>query len=122
MFKFNIDIKTIFILILAAVLVVGILFWPSKGVNTFEDEIKLLNEKNELLNNRNDSLDIINNELDLNIKNIKKQIDSTNTILGQTEIELKRLKNRKSEVHSNVITMGADDVTSNLSDYLKRRH
>ena len=52
MFKFNIDIKSIFIIVLGLIIVFMILFRPSKDINQDEEKINLLNQKNEILLNK----------------------------------------------------------------------
>lgn len=121
MVKFNIDIKTGFIIILGLIIVIMILFRPSKNIDNYEKELKDLREKNIILFKQNDSLNNINGVLKLQIESLKDKVDSVNIILDKNEEEIKRLKNRKGEVSNNVNRMGVNDVTRNFSKYLKRR-
>jgi peptidoglycan hydrolase CwlO-like protein len=121
MVKFNIDIKTGFIIILGLIIVLMILFRPSKRIDNYEKELQDLKEKNIKLYKQNDSLNNINDVLKIQIESLKDKVDSVNVILDKNEKEIKRLKNRKGEVSNNVNRMGVNDVTSNFSKYLKRR-
>jgi predicted nuclease with TOPRIM domain len=122
MFKFNIDIKTVFIIVLGLIVVLMILFRPSKDINYYEEEINLLNEKNVLLLKSNDSIISINNNLQKEIDILNQSVDSVNLVLNKNEEEIKKLKKRKGEVFDRVNNMDVNGVTRNLTDYLKRNH
>ena len=116
------DIKSIIILILSLVIVGIILFNPSKKeINKYETEINNLNKKNKELLFKNDSLKNVNRQLGNDILILTKKIDDINTELEDNENLIKRLKKKKGEIFSNVNSMDANGVTSNISDYLKRR-
>jgi predicted nuclease with TOPRIM domain len=122
MFKFNIDIKTVFIIVLGLIVVFMILFRPSKDINYYEEEINLLNEKNVLLLKSNDSIISLNNNLQKEIDILNQSVDSVNSVLNKNEEEIKKLKKRKGEVFDHVNNMDVNGVTRNLTDYLKRNH
>lgn len=122
MFKFNIDIKTVFIIVLGLIVVFMILFRPSKDINYYEEEINLLNEKNVLLLKSNDSIISINNNLQKEIDILNQSVDSVNLVLNKNEEEIKKLKKRKGEVFDHVNNMDVNGVTRNLTDYIKRNH
>ena len=122
MFKFNIDIKTVFIIVLGLIVVLMILFRPSKDINYYEEEINLLNEKNVLLLKSNDSIISLNNNLQKEIDILNQSVDSVNSVLNKNEEEIKKLKKRKGEVFDHVNNMDVNGVTRNLTDYLKRNH
>ena len=122
MFKFNIDIKTIFIIVLGLIVVFMILFRPSKDINYYEEEIKLLNEKNILLIESNDSIMSLNNNLQTEIDNLNQSVDSVNLVLDKNEEEINKLKRRKGEIFDHVNNMDVNGVTRNIADYLKRNH
>lgn len=121
MFKGKIDIKMIFILVLAVALILTIVFRPSKGVEMYENEIKELHEQNESLLNHNDSLKIVNSELDEKNKKIIQAIDSTQVELDKTNDRIKDLENGKGKVSGYVNTLNADGVANGLSEYLNNR-
>lgn len=121
MVKFNIDIKTGFIIILGLIIVIMILFRPSKNIDNYEKELKDLREKNIKLFKQNDSLNIVNDILKLQIESLNNEVDSVNVILDKNKEEIKRLKNRRGEVSNNVNRMGVNDITRNITKYLKRR-
>lgn len=99
-----------------------ILFRPTKDINNYEEEIKLLNEKNILLLRSNDSIMSLNNNLQKDIDILNQNVDSVNLVLNENEEEIKNLKKRRGEVFNHVNNMGANDVTRSLTNYIKRRH
>jgi len=121
MLNVKIDIQTIFILILAAALVLTIIFRPSKPIETYENEINALKTANKELLLSNDSISIINKKLTEEIKEILFTIDSTQALLKNTENKLKKLEGRRNEVSNIVDNLNSDGITNSLSDYLKRR-
>ena len=121
MFKGKIDIKMIFILVLAVALILAIVFRPSKGIEMYENEIKELHEQNESLLNHNDSLKIVNSKLDEKNKKIIQAIDSTQVELDKTNDRIKDLENGKGKVSGYVNTLNADGVANGLSEYLNNR-
>lgn len=122
MFKFNIDIKSIFILVLGLIIVFMILFKPSNDISQYEEEINILNKKNTILLKQNDSINSINNNLQIEINSLHKSIDSVNIVLDKNKKQIDRLKNRKGEIFNSVNNMDVNGVTSNITNYLRRRH
>jgi hypothetical protein len=122
MFKFDIDIKTIFILILGVAVILLLLFRPSKEINTYEEEILILKNQNKILINNNDSLSFANVKLLEDILVLEEDVEVINIKLEDSSKEIDKLKKKKNEIHSNVIIMDANSVTNNLADYLKRRN
>lgn len=121
MVNFKIDTKIIFILILAGALIASIIFRPQKPIETYEDEINTLKEKNKQLILSNDSISHLNNKLQIEIDKILVVIDSTKVLLKGTEDKLENLEKKRNEVSNIVNSLHADDVASTISDYLKRR-
>ena len=121
MLNVKIDTQTIFILILAAALVLTIIFRPSKPIETYENEINALKNVNKELLLSNDSISIINKKLTEEIKEILFTIDSTQALLKNTENKLKELEGRRNEVSNIVDNLNSDGITNSLSDYLQRR-
>ena len=122
MFKFDIDIKTIFILILGAAVILLLLFRPSKVINTHEEELLKLKTRNKLLLQNNDSLSSINNKLIEDVVILEEGVDEINIKLENSTKEIEKLKKKKNEIPANVIIMDANDVTYNIADYLERRN
>lgn len=119
---FNLDLKSIVIILLGLVVVGMILFRPSKtDVNKFQSEIDSLNNKNKELIYKNDSLKSLNEKISKDIIVLTKKVDEINTQLDSNENLIKKLKKKKGEIFSNVNSMDADGVTRSLTDYLKRR-
>jgi hypothetical protein len=122
MFKINIDIKSIFILVLGLIIVFMILFRPSIDINRYEEEIKILNKKNIILLKQNDSINSINDNLQIEINTLHKSVDSVNIVLDKNKQQINKLKNRKGEIFNSVNNMDVNGVTINLTNYLKRKH
>ena len=121
MFKGKIDIKVIFILILAVLLILSYIFRPSKGIDMYEDEINALREENERLTLSNDSIKLLNNQLDIEIKKLSELIDSTQSKLSDNEVKIKDLENGKGKVSGYVKTLNADGIAKSLTEYLNKR-
>ena len=122
MFKFDIDIKTIFILILGVAVILLLLFRPSKEINTHEEEILMLENQNKILLQDNDSLSSINIKLIEDVIILEEDVEEINVKLEDSSKEIDKLKRKKNEIPSNVIIMDANSVTNNLADYLRRRN
>ena len=67
------------------------------------------------------SINNINNKLQKEINTILYTIDSTKVILKETEDKLAELEKKRNEIHGIIDDMDSDDITNNISDYLKRR-
>jgi len=115
------NIQLVFIIILAVALILSILSKPSTPIGTYEDEINLLKNQNKELRLSNDSLSLANSKLQNEINIILYAIDSTEVILKETETKLAALEKKRNEIPSIINNMDSDDVTNNISDYLKRR-
>ena len=122
MFKFDMDIKTIFILVLGAAVILLLLFRPSKDINTHEEEILILRNQNIVLLQNNDSLSTINDKLIEDVIILEEGVEEINVKLKESSKEIDELKKKKNEILSDVIIMDANDVTNNIADYLKRRN
>jgi len=121
MLNVKIDIKTIFILILAVALILSFIFRPNVPIETYEEEINALKQENKELIISNDSINKLNKKLEEEIKEILFTIDSTEALLRNTENKLKELEGRRNEVSNIVDNLNSDGVTKSISDYLKRR-
>ena len=115
------NIQLVFIIILAVALILSFLFRPSIPIDIYEDEINLLKKQNKELRLSNDSLTSANIKLQNEINIILYAIDSTEVILKKTETKLADLEKKRNEIPSIINNMDSDDVTNNISDYLKRR-
>ena len=121
MLNIKIDIKLIFIFILAIALILTFIFRPSKPIETYENEINALKQVNKELLISNDSIAGLNKKLEKEIQQILFTIDSTEVLLRNTENKLKELEKRRDEVSNIVDNLNSDGITNSLSDYLKRR-
>ena len=115
------NIQLVFIIILAVALILSLLSKPSTPIDTYEDEINLLKKQNKELRLSNDSLSLANSKLQNEINIILYAIDSTEVILKETETKLAALEKKRNEIPNIINNMDSDDVTNNISDYLKRR-
>lgn len=115
------NIQLVFIVILAVALILSLLFRPSIPIDTYEDEINALKTQNKQLLLSNDSINNINNKLQEEINTILYAIDSTKVVLKETETKLAELEKKRNEIPNIINNMASDDITSNISDYLKRR-
>ena len=101
------NIQTVFILILAAALILSFIFRPSIPIETYEDEINLLKQQNQQLLLSNDSINIINTKLQEEINVILYAIDSTKVALKETEYKLSKHLTDMFDKHN--ITYDIDD-------------
>lgn len=115
------NIQLVFIIILAVALILSLLSKPSTPIDTYKDEINLLKKQNKELRLSNDSLSLANSKLQNEINIILYAIDSTEVILKETETKLAALEKKRNEIPNIINNMDSDDVTNNISDYLKRR-
>ena len=122
MFKFDIDIKTIFILVLGVAVILLLLFRPSKEISTYEEEMLILKNQNIKLLQNNDSLSTINDKLIEDVIILEEDVEEINIKLVDSSKEIDKLKKKKNEIPSNVIVMDANSVTNYLADYIKRRN
>ncbi len=120
MFKF--DIKIVFILILAITLLLTLLFRPSKEVDTHREKILMLETKNKKLMEYNDSLTTVNMGLEKDVVILEENVNEIVIELESSVVEIEKLKRKRNEIPTNVIIMDANDVTSNITEYLKRRN
>jgi len=121
MLNIKLDIKLIFILVLAGALILSFIFRPNVPIETYEEEINTLKRENRDLILSNDSINKLNKKLEEEIRGILFTIDSTQALLRNTENKLKELEGRRNEVSHIVDNLNSDGVTKSISDYLKRR-
>jgi methyl-accepting chemotaxis protein len=121
MLNIKIDIKLIFIFILAIALILTIIFRPSKPIETYENEINALKKVNKELLISNDSIAGLNKKLEKEIQQILFTIDSTKALLKNSENKIKELEKQRDEISDIVDDLHSDGVTKSISDYLKRR-
>ena len=117
----KIDIKVIFILILAVALILSFIFHPTIPIDTYEEEINSLKQQNKELVTSNDSITKLNKKLEEEIKEILFTIDSTKALLKNSENKIKELEEQRDEISDIVDNLNSDGVTQSISDYLKRR-
>ena len=93
----KLDIKSIFIIILSLGLVFSFMLGQKNRVDYKKDEIKSLHKQNEDLGRKNDSILLVNKSLDKQISEINKQIQASEELLADTELQLNNLKQRRNE-------------------------
>ena len=115
------DAKTIFIIILGALLVIMILARRTNDPTNYENEIKALHEQNDKLSHSNDSLKVANQNLDKYIKEINTQLAANQVLLANTQSQLDNLNRRRNEIPNSVKRLSANGVASEFSKYLNKR-
>lgn len=117
----NIDMKVIFIIVLAGLVIFQFMFKDGTVIERYEKEINELKIKNNELTSSNDSLVNINKELIKEIDSLYFSIDSTIAEIREKERKIDSLKYEKGKVTGFVNKLNANDVTSEISKYLNRR-
>jgi hypothetical protein len=121
MFKGKIDIKVLFILVLAGALIFNFIFSDSTDIDEYKEKIKVLqNENSKLLNNK-DSLELVNFKLNKVNDSLMFTVDSTKLKIAQKDDQIKDLQNAKDKVSDIISNLNADGVASTLSEYLSRK-
>ena len=121
MFKGKIDIKVLFILVLAGALIFNFIFSDSTDIDEYKEKIKVLqNENSKLLNNK-DSLELVNFKLNKVNDSLMFTVDSTKLKIAQKDNQIKDLQNAKDKVSDIISNLNADGVASTLSEYLSRK-
>lgn len=115
------DTKTIFIIILATLLIIMILARRSNNPTDYENQIKALHEQNDKLLHNNDSLKAVNGKLDLYIQEINTQLVVNQKELAKTQSQLDNLNKRRNEIPNSVKRLSANGVASEFSKYLDKR-
>jgi len=116
----KIDIKSVFIVILAIGLIFSFLIGQRMNINYKKDELKSLHKSNEQLLRKNDSLLTVNTVLDQKISQITLLVEQNNKNLSKTQSQLEKLKKKRNEVSSNVNIMSANSVSNAFSDILNK--
>ena len=116
------NIQLVFILILSGALILLLVLRPSTPIDTYEDELRELEEINKQLGVSNDSINLINIGLQKEIQNIIHEIDGTQIILQQTEEKLKKLENANNEIPTFINNMDGDSITYYITEYLNRKN
>lgn len=117
----NIDMKVIFIIVLAGLVIFQFMFKDGTVIEKYEKEINELKIKNNELTSSNDSLVNINKELIKEIDSLHFSIDSTIAEIREKERKIDSLKYEKGKVTGFVNKLNANGVTSEISKYLNRR-
>lgn len=118
----NIDMKVIFIIILAGLVIFQFMFNDGKVIEKYEKEINELKIKNDELSSSNKKLKAANEELIREIDVLYRSIDSTIAEIKDKEREIDSLNDEKDKVTGFVNKLNATGVTSEMSKYLNRRH
>lgn len=117
----KIDIKSWFIIILGAALIISFFFGQRSHIDTHADEITLLHTNNAMLLKKNDSLISVNKEITVAISEINVKLDANAKKLANTQSELDNLKKRKNEIPTYVKHLDANGLSNAFSDYLQIR-
>jgi chromosome segregation ATPase len=117
----TLDVKTWIILILTALLVLGIIFRPSKKIDYYKDEINLLHQKNKELMFSYDSLSTENKKIDSDLKKLYLELKSKEVLINSYEKQITKLKNKSNETNNRVNLLNSDGVASEFTNYLKTK-
>jgi hypothetical protein len=117
----KLDIKDIFIIILAICLIINIILRQKNKIDYKVDDIEKLNKKNELLTSQNDSLAKVNNTIDVTLKELTKIISVKDSMLYQNTVEIQKLKNKRNEIPKYINTLDGNGVAKSFSDYLNSK-
>lgn len=120
--KINFNLHTLITIILAVVLLAIIMFGPSVESNQYENELNYLKQTNQLLIFKNDSISSLNDTLQQEITRNLLLIDSTTKVLEISKNEIDYLNKKRNEIPDIINSMSSDDITTALTDYLKRRN
>lgn len=116
----KLDIKSIFIIILAILLIVSFLLGQKNGINYHKSDLKQLKENNDKLYKKNDSLLLANKYLDKRISELNILIESNNKMLTETQDRLDYLNKRRNEIPTYINNLSATGVANEFSAYLNK--
>jgi septal ring factor EnvC (AmiA/AmiB activator) len=117
----KIDIKSWFIIILGAALIISFFFGQRSHIDTHADDITLLHTNNAILLKKNDSLVSANKQITVAISEINVKLDANAKKLANTQSELDKLKKRQNEIPTYVKHLDANGLSNAFSDYLNTR-
>lgn len=117
----NLDIKTWIILILTSLLVLSLLFRPSKKIDYYKDEINALHKKNKELMLTYDSLSAENKKIDSDLKKLYSELESKEILIISYEKKITRLKNKSNETNNRINLLNSDGVAVEFTNYLKTK-
>jgi septal ring factor EnvC (AmiA/AmiB activator) len=118
-FKKYLDIKTIFILVLATALILSFIFRPSKKIDNHQTERELIEKENKRLRNSFDSLSNVNKEIDKYRKLIADSLNEVAIELSKSKDKIKNLEKRRNENNNTVRNLNANGVADEFSKYLE---
>ncbi len=116
--KKYLDIKTIFILILAAALILSFVFRPSKKIDNHKAEKELLERQNKALVRSNDSISNVNKVIEKLRKLVADSLLIANKELVKSDNRIKDLEKRRHENTKTVNNLNATGVADEFSKLL----
>ena len=120
-FKKLLDIKTIFILVLAAALVISIIFRRSKEIDNYISQKEQLAKDNKKLQNEFDSIAKVNVFIEKYRKTLADSMIKVNAQLADNVIKIKDLEKRKNENHKIVNNLNANGVADEFAKYFNSK-
>ena len=118
----NSNLHIIITISLVIALIAIIIFGPPVESNQYESELNYLKQTNQLLIFKNDSISSLNDTLQQEITRNLLLIDSTVKVLELSKNEIDYLNKKRNEIPDIINSMSSDDITSALTNYLKRRN
>jgi len=119
--KNNSNLHIIITLSLAVALIAVIIFGPTNESNEYENELNILKQNNNLLIIQNDSILSLNQGLQKEITYNLSLIDSTTKVIEESKKEIDYLNKKRNEIPDIINSFNSDDITTALSNYIKRR-
>ena len=120
-FKKYLDIKTIFILVLAVALILSFVFRPSKQIDNHKAEKELIEKENKALKRSNDSISNVNKIIEKYRKSIADSLVMANKELSKSNDRIKNLEKRRNENNNTVNNLNANGVADAFSDLLNSK-
>ena len=118
-FKEKIDLKWIFILVLAGALILSLIFRKGNLIDLHKDEKAKLELENKKLQRNFDSLANVNKAIENYRKLLADSLVMTKTALNSSTIKIKDLEKRRNEIGKVINNLNANGVTNEFSNYLK---
>ena len=117
----KLDIKSIIIIILSCLLIIGFVFRNKETIVDRSSEIKTLNETNKFLLNKNNDLFLVIDSLNNRIDSNKLLLDKNDYKVKELQIKIKKLKDEKNKISAVVNSMSSNDITISFTNYLNKR-
>lgn len=120
--KSKLDLKMIFIIILAITLILSFIFRKGNIIDNYKIEKEQLAKENKKLKHEFDSITAINIWLEKDRKFITDSLNMTKIALNNSTIRIKDLEKRQNEIHKIVNNLNANGVANEFSNFLNGKN